>query len=89
MKKFSIASKNSKLNSSRLSNSSKPQGTGFASPSHNNNDTSIENLSTLRSGEAIEREKALVDKVRSLKKENGKLVQLLKESEAVFTEKLT
>ena len=58
----------------------------------NTNDTvannSIDNLSTLRSSEVNEREKALIEKVKHYKKENQKLIKLLKDSEATVGERI-
>lgn len=58
----------------------------------NTNDTvannSIDNLSTLRSSEVNEREKALIEKVKHYKKENQKLIKLLKDSEATVAERI-
>jgi hypothetical protein len=58
----------------------------------NTNDTvannSIDNLSTLRSSEVNEREKALLEKVKHYKKENQKLIKLLKDSEATVGERI-
>ena len=49
---------------------------------------SIDNLSTLRSSEVNEREKNLLEKVKNYKAENGKLIQLLRESEASVNERI-
>ena len=49
---------------------------------------SIDNLSTLRSSDINEREKSLLEKVKFYKRENHKLIHLLKESENNVNEKI-
>ena len=48
----------------------------------------IDNLSTLRSSDVNERERKLLDKIKHYKHENQQLIQLLKESETLITEKV-
>jgi hypothetical protein len=48
----------------------------------------IDNLSTLRSSEINERERNLLEKIRVLKQENKKLIQLMKDSETQVGEKI-
>ena len=55
----------------------------------NNHNSIIENLSTLRSSEINERERNLMEKVKLLKQENKKLMQLLKDSEINVIEKIS
>lgn len=49
---------------------------------------SIDNLSTLRSSEVNEREKNLLEKVKHYKLENSKLIRLLKDSEASVNDRI-
>lgn len=55
-------------------------------PNHN---SIIDNLSTLRSSEINERERNLLDKVKFLKSENKKIMQLLKDSEVTVIERVS
>ena len=55
---------------------------------NNNHNSIIENLSTLRASDINERERTLLDKVKTLKQENKKLMLLLKESETMITDKI-
>lgn len=49
---------------------------------------SIDNLSTLRSSDINERERNLLEKIKHYKKENQKLISLIKESEATVGERI-
>lgn len=49
---------------------------------------SIDNLSTLRSSDINEREKNLLEKIKQYKKENEKLISIMKVSEAAVIEKI-
>jgi hypothetical protein len=49
---------------------------------------SIDNLSTLRSSDINERERNLLEKIKHYKKENHKLILLLKESESTVVERI-
>ncbi len=61
-----------------------------ASSNHNDNNgnLSIDNLSTLRSSEVNEREKNLLEKVWHYKRENAKLISLMKESEKSVNDRI-
>ena len=61
-------------------------GTGaWPQPNHN---SIIENLSTLRSSDINERERNLMEKIKALKQDNKKLVNLLKDSDSMITDKI-
>ena len=49
---------------------------------------SIDNLSTLRSSDVNEREKNLMEKIKYYKKENQKLITLMRESETSVVERI-
>ena len=61
----------------------------WAMQQNQNHNSIIENLSTLRSSEINERERNLLDKIKLLKSENKKLMQLLKESEVTVMERVS
>ena len=46
-------------------------------------------MSTLRSSDVNERERNLLEKIRFYKKENEKLIDLMKQSESAVAEKIT
>ncbi len=50
---------------------------------------SIDNLSTLRSSEVNEREKNMLEKIKYYKKENQKLITLMRESENSVIDKIS
>jgi hypothetical protein len=58
---------------------------GWPGPTHN---SIIENLSTLRTSDINDRERTLLDKVKTLKSDNKKLMLLLKDSESTLADKI-
>ena len=50
---------------------------------------SIDNLSTLRSSEVNERERNLLEKIKYYKRENQKLITIMRESENSVNERIT
>ena len=58
-------------------------------PSNPHLNMSIDNLSTLRSSDVNEREKNLMEKIKYYKKENQKLITLMRESEASVVERIS
>jgi len=61
-------------------------GAGWPGPNHN---SIIENLSTLRTSDINDRERTLLEKVKTLKSDNKKLMLLLKDSESMISDKIS
>jgi hypothetical protein len=61
-------------------------GAGWPGQNHN---SIIENLSTLRTSDINDRERTLLEKVKTLKSDNKKLMLLLKDSESMISDKIS
>ena len=77
------------MGSSNINNNTDVQQPVHWAMQQNNHNSIIENLSTLRSSEINERERNLMEKVKLLKQENKKLMQLLKDSEINVIDKIS
>ncbi|CDW71522.1 UNKNOWN [Stylonychia lemnae] len=73
----------------QLSSSSQLQISNLQHSENAQMNVSIDNLSTLRSSEVNEREKNLLEKIKYYKKENSKLITLMRESENSIIERIS